>query len=303
MMTRWMLKGFAGGMNALPPGAARALGRSLGWVYGSVARYHRRDAREALQRSLPETSPAERRRILGRMYRNLGLNLVELCRLPSTSDAYLQQHIVWDGEANALDAFAMQKGALVLSAHMGNWDLLCTLGPRFGHPVTVITKEIKNKAINDYWMDIRSRFGLKFVPRHNSYRTCLTALRRHEVIAFVLDQNMIDTEGIFVDFFGRPACTTPGLAYLSAQSGAPVLPVFLLREGDDRHRLMILPMIEPPPDRKPETIRAYTQRYTRTIEDMVRKHPDQWIWIHRRWRTVPKPSPAAGSPPAESDPA
>jgi len=267
--------------------AALAVGRGLGWIYGSVIRYHRRDALQALERSLPDTTVAERRGILHRMYANLGMNVVETARLPYVTEAHLRETVDWEGEQHAWDVLAAGKGMLVLSSHMGNFDILCTIAPRFNYPTTIITKRIKNKAINDYWMEARARFGLKFVPAHNSYRTCLSALRKNEIIGFILDQNMIRDEGIFVNFFGRPACTTPGLAFMSAQSGAAVLPVFMLRLPGGRHLVKTLPPIAPPPDRKPETIATYTQLYTKVIEDMIRAHPDQWIWIHRRWRTTP----------------
>jgi KDO2-lipid IV(A) lauroyltransferase len=277
----------------LPPSAARAVGRFLGWIYGSVIRYHRRDARQALAVSLPDVSAPERAAILRRMYAHLGMNVVEITRLPHLSEPELATLIDWEDEHHAHEVLAAGKGLLVLSAHMGNWDLLCTLAPRFNYPTTIITKRIKNKGLNDYWMATRARFGLKFVPAHNSYRQCLSALRKNEIVGFILDQNMINTEGIFVDFFGRPACTTPGLAYMSAQSGAAVVPVFMLRQADGRHRLKVLPAIAPPPDRKPETIHAYTQRYTKVIEDVIRQNPDQWIWLHRRWRTKPPPAEQA----------
>ena len=289
-MLVWIIKAFSRLLSALPARAALVVGRGLGWLYGSVVRYHRRDAIEALERSLPATSPAERRGIVRRMYANLGMNAVEVARLGRVSEQDLLASMDWQSDDIARAVLAGGKGLLVLSAHTGNWDLLCSVAPRFGYPVTVITKRIKNKAVNDYWMNVRMRFGLKFVPAHQSYRLCLSALRKNEIVAFILDQNMIRDEGIFVEFFGRPACTTPGLAYMSAQSGAPVVPAFMLRKPDGRHQLCVLPVIPPPPDRKPETIHAYTQRYTRVIEDFVRQHPEQWIWIHRRWRTPPPPA-------------
>ncbi len=283
----WALRTISRFLAMLPLRWALALGRCMGWVFGSVIRYHRREAEEALARSLPELSAEERRRVIRRMYANLGMNLVEILRLPHADEAYFDQYVTRENEEHLRKALAGGKGVLVLTAHMGNWDLLCTLAPHFNYPTTIITKEIKNKALNEYWMTTRARFGLKFVPAHNSFRLCLAALRRNEIVGVILDQNMIDTEGIFVDFFGRPACTTPGLAYLSAQSGAPVVPVYMLREGG-RHVIRILPPVLPPPDRKPETIRVFTQQYTRLIEDMIRAHPAQWTWIHRRWRTQPR---------------
>jgi KDO2-lipid IV(A) lauroyltransferase len=273
---------------ALPLKQALALGSALGGFYGTVIRHHRRDAVEALQRSLPEKNGAERSLILNQVYRNLGMNAAEEMRMPSVSNAYLKDYILWDDESPIREVLSAGKGLLALTAHVGNFDLLCTIAPQFNYPTTIITKIIKNKAINDWWMAARSRFGLKFVPAHNSYRQCLGALRKNEIVAFILDQNMINTEGIFVDFFGKPACTSPGLAYMSAQSGAAVVPVFMIRLANGHHRVKVMTPIPPPPDRKPETISHYTQLYTKIIEDVIREYPDQWIWVHRRWRTVPK---------------
>lgn len=275
--------------------SALALGRGLGWIFGSVLRHRRKDAAEALRLSFPEKSGRERTDILNRMYKNLGMNLVEEFRLPSVTKTYLEGNILWENEAYSHSVLEGGKGLLVLSAHLGNFDLLCTFAPKFDFPTTVITKSIKNSTINQQWMEARSRFGLKFVPAHNSYRQCLSALRKNEIIAFVLDQNMIDTEGVFVDFFGRKACTSPGLAYMSAQSGAAVVPVFMIRLDNGRHLIKAFPPIPPPPDRRPETIHTYTQLYTRTIEDIIREYPDQWIWIHRRWKTVQKAQPVQQS--------
>lgn len=282
-----ILKGIAFAMGRLPLPTALAVGRGLGWIYGSVVRYHRRDALEALKRSFPEKSDSEIRDLARRMYANLGMNLMELFRLADPRSGYPGSLVETEGAEHMAAAQARGKGVIVLSAHVGNWDLLCTAAPTWGYPLTIITKVIKNKALNELWMEIRSRYGLKFVPAHNSYRACLSALRKNEIVGFVLDQNMIDKEGIFVDFFGKPACTSPGLAYMSAQSGAPVVPSFMVRKPKGRHLVKFLPLIEPPPDRKPETIRDYTQRYTKVIEDVVREYPDQWIWLHRRWKTQP----------------
>jgi KDO2-lipid IV(A) lauroyltransferase len=283
-----ILKTLSWFFSSLPLQSALSIGRGMGWIYGSLIRYHRQDAINALRDSLPEKSEKERRYILESMYRNLGMNIVEEFRLPHITEEELQRIIRWEGEQNARTVLAAGKGMIVLSAHVGNWDILCTIAPKFDFPATIITKNIKNESLNRFWMESRSRFGLKFVPAHNSYRQCLAALRKNEIVGFILDQNMINTEGIFVDFFGKPACTSPGLAYMAAQSGAAVVPVFIVRGDNGVHTVKMLPAIPPPPDRKPGTISDYTQRYTKVIESAVREHPDQWIWIHRRWRTKPQ---------------
>ncbi len=294
-MLQLILKGLTRFFAWLSLPTALALGRGLGWIYGSVIRHRRKEAAATIQRCLPEKNEQQRSAILQQMYLNLGMNVAEELRLPTVSKSYLEENILWEGDAHAHSVLTAGKGLLVLSAHLGNFDLLCAFAPKFDFPTTVITKNIKNSVLNKYWMDARSRFGLKFVPAHNSYRQCLSALRKNEIIAFVLDQNMIDTEGIFVDFFGKPACTSPGLAYMSAQSGAAVVPVFMIRLENGRHLIKASPPIPPPPDRKPETIHAYTQLYTKVIEDVIREHPDQWIWMHRRWKTIPKTTPAQQS--------
>ncbi len=274
-------------ISIVPLSWALAWGRGAGWFFGSIIRYHRRSAVEALTRSFPEKTPAEICRLVGRMYGNLGMNVIELFRLESLPDAQIRTLIQLEGEENIRAALEHHKGVIVLTAHIGSWDLLCTIAPRLGYPLTVISKDIKGKALNNYWMETRARFGLKFVPAHNAYRQCLAALKKNELVGFIMDQNMIRTEGVFVDFFGRPACTTPGLAFMSAQSRAPVIPVFMVRQEGGRHVAKILPALEPPADREPETIRRFTQECTRIIEQAVREHPDQWIWLHRRWRTKP----------------
>ncbi|MEI8139426.1 MAG: lysophospholipid acyltransferase family protein [bacterium] len=297
-MLHLILKGLTHFFAWLSLPGALTLGRGLGWFFGSVLRHRRKDASEALRRSFPEKTEQERNAIIDRMYQNLGMNLIEEFRLPSVTKTYLEENILWENEAYSHNVLTAGKGLLVLSAHLGNFDLLCTFAPKFNFPTTVITKSIKNVTLNKFWMDARSRFGLKFVPAHNSYRQCLSALRKNEIVAFVLDQNMIDTEGVFVDFFGKKACTSPGLAYMSAQSGAAVVPVFMIRLDNGRHLIKAFPAIPPPPDRKPETIHVFTQLYTKIIEDVIREYPDQWTWIHRRWKTTPK---AAFATPSSND--
>lgn len=283
-------------VSALPLPAALALGRGLGAVVAVAIRYHRRDAVEALRLAMPQATRSQRRRLVLKMYENLGMNVVETLRLEHIDDSELRKCIQWEGEEHMQPVLARGKGLLVLSAHMGHWDLLCTIAPRLNYPTTIITKNLRNTKLNDYWMSTRARFGLKFVPAHNSYRQCLSALRKNEIVGFILDQNMIRDEGVFVSFMGRPACTSPGLAYMSAQSGAAVVPVFMIRLAGGRHLIKVLPPIPPPPDRKPQTVLAYTQQYTKVIEDMVLQHPDQWIWIHRRWRTRPPDAEAVPVP-------
>ena len=272
----------------IPLSAALAIGSALGWFYGSVIRYHRRDALDALRRSCPEKNEQEIQSIINRMYKNLGMNQFELLRLAGGAIDETNDRITVVGKEIVDQALQRGKGVLIMSAHFGNWDFL----PMFSakkqrYPVTIISKEIKNKTINGIWMLMRKQVGVNIIPNHNSARAALRVLRRNELLGFILDQNRPRDAGIFVDFFGRPACTSPGLAILSAQTQAPVVPVFIHRTSDGNHLLQVFPMLEPPPDRETETIRKTTQEYTKIIEDQIRQHPEQWIWLHRRWKTRP----------------
>jgi len=271
----------------LPLSSALALGRFIGWVLGSVIRRRRGYVLHTLEMCLPEKTAAERASITDGMYRNLGVNTVEIARLAGGRTSDLDARMTVEGEEHVRQALAGGKGALILTAHLGNWDLLGMYTAKRGYPLTIISKVIKNEAINDLWMRLRKEFGVKIVPAHNSYRACLKVLKQNELLGFILDTNRPRDAGIFVDFFGRPASTTPGLAFMSAQSGAPVIPAFIHREGLDRHVIRVLPALPPPPDREEASIRQATQEYTRIVEEEIRRYPEQWLWIHKRWKTQP----------------
>lgn len=272
---------------ALPERLALRCGRGLGRVFGLLVPRNRTRALEALALSFPEKQAGERRAIMWRMFANLGENAVELIRWMGGRGPEIARRIRIDGAEHARGALAQGRGVVVLTAHIGNWDVM-GLWAASQWPLTIISKTIRNETLNAYWMRKREEFKVRIVPAHNSYRQCLGVLKRGECLGFILDQNMIRREGIFVEFFGRPACTTPGLAVLSAHAQAPVLPVFMVREADGGHCVQVLPPIPPPPDRTPASIADATQHYTKLVEDAIRRAPDQWIWMHRRWRTQPE---------------
>lgn len=272
---------------ALPLKAALGLGRSLGWMLGNVVRWRRTEAREALANAFPEQNTEWVEQVCNEMYANLGMNLIEMLRLLVRGPADLEGRVEVEGSENLELARRRDRGIIVLTAHLGNWDVLEIMAVETGLPLTVITKRIRNEGVNRVWQDSRRARGIRLVPAKESYRECLKALRRKELVGFMLDQNMIRDEGVFVEFFGRQACTTPGLAYMAAHSQAPILPVFSVRTGLGRHKIIVEPPLDPPDSRDEATILQATQQYTRIIEEVIREHPEQWIWVHRRWRTRP----------------
>lgn len=275
-------------LTALPLSVARAIGRGLGTAAYWLVRRHRKTNLAEMARCFPSESRAEHKQRLYRVYQGMAVNFIEVFRWIGGGADELDTQIHSHGLEYLEQAQARGRGVLVLTAHTGNWDLMGLWASR-RYKLTIISKDLRGAGVNRFWMEARARCGLKIVPAHNSYRACLSVLRRNEILGFILDQNMTRMEGIFVDFFGKPACTTAGLAFLAAHAQAPVVPVFMVREADGSHRLEMYPAFDPPPNREPETLREATQRYTSLIEDVIRRHPDQWIWMHRRWRTQPLP--------------
>jgi KDO2-lipid IV(A) lauroyltransferase len=295
-MLGWLAKVISRWLARLSRPAMLRLGTWIGWGFGRVVRLRRAEARAALHRSLPELSPAEVEATLDGMYRNLALNLLEILRMFGGATEELGALMTIEGEDVVRTALQRGRGAMILTAHLGNFDMLGMFASYRGYPLTVISKKIKNAAANQVWNSFRERFGINLLEAHNVARACLKALRANSLVGFLLDQNRPGDQGVYVQFFGRPACTTPGLAILASQAQAPVIPVFLSRRPDGTHLLQILPLIEPPPDREPATVLRYTQLYTTITEQAIRRHPEQWTWIHRRWKSQPRPGDPIATP-------
>lgn len=291
------LRGLTRFLSFLRLPTALALGRGLGDLAYLMARRHRATVLAEMRRCFPYDTLEEVQERLLRVYQHVGMNYAEVFRWIGGQAEELEKRVLVTGTEHLTAARARGKGVLVLTAHLGNWDLLGLWAAR-RHPLTIISKALREEGVNRFWMEARAASGLGIVPSRKSYRACLAVLKKNGLLGFILDQNALAHEGVFVDFFGKPACTSPGLAFLSAHSQAPVVPAFMHRKLDGTHRLEILPALDPPSDREPATLREATQRYTRAIEDVIRQHPEQWIWMHRRWRTVPPPgeqaAPAAG---------
>jgi KDO2-lipid IV(A) lauroyltransferase len=262
------------------------LARHWGWMVAHVFRIRRPYVLDALAASFPEKSIKERKAIYNQMCVQQMLTLMEVVRYVGGRDKEMRERMEVHGEELAREAYDRGKGVLVLIAHYGNYPLLALQVPSlFGYSLSIVAKTFKNKALNEIWWELQRRAGVNGIASHNAYRACVRALRKKELVGFMLDQNRPASQGVFVDFFGRPASTSPGLAFMAAQTGAPVLPVFMRRTPDGRHILTALPLLEPPPDRKAETLKACTAAYTHLIEEQITAHPEQWLWWHKRWKT------------------
>jgi KDO2-lipid IV(A) lauroyltransferase len=298
-----VLRAVQGAIAALPLRTALWMGRRLGELAYYVVYPRTRVALDQMAWAMPELSPSRRRTAILEMYRQFGQGGVEFFRLPRmVARGELDRFVTVEGEDLVHRAFAQGRGLLILTAHYGNFELLATFFAARGYQVNLVTRKLRNGILDRFWAEQRRRLRIRAIFKDQSLKEVIGRLRRNEAMGYVLDQNMGPGQGVFVDFFGRPACTLGVVAVLAKRFGSPVLPVFITRDPDDptRHRIVFESPLgfesrgggeaEGEPD---ADVRENTQRYTAVIERRVRERPDHWIWIHKRWKTRPPGSDEA----------
>jgi Kdo2-lipid IVA lauroyltransferase/acyltransferase len=280
---------------ALPLRLALRAGAWLGDVFYLLDARDRRVALFNLGIAFPEQPRREHRRILRASCRNLGRVAAEFCHLPHLDAGRLADVVHFADRARweHTIACAARAGAIILTAHFGNWELLAYAHGLLGHPITLVHRPMRNLVFDAAITAIRAGAGTRSLKKKAAAKDAIRVLKEHGILAIPSDQNQTHRFGVFVDFFGLPACTTPGAVRLSMLTGAPIVPVFLVREEEGpRHRIEVLPTVElvSTGDREAD-IRTNTQRCTAIIEDMIRRYPEQWIWFHKRWKTRPAGEP------------
>lgn len=279
----------------LPRRLALRVGALLGDLFYLLDRRDRRIALHNLTIAFPDKTPAEQRALLRASVRNLGRTGAEICHLRSLTPATVRDYVTIEDPARwqaALDR-AGERGTLILTGHFGNWELLAYAHGLLGHPITLVHRPMNNALVDRAITDMRERAGTISLPKKSAAKAALRALRKHQIVAIPADQNQTRRYGVFADLFGLPASTTPGPARLAMLSGAPVVPVFLVREGTgERHRIVVLPDVElvRSGDRDADVIEN-TRRCNAVFEQMLRRYPEQWIWFHKRWKTRPPGEP------------
>lgn len=273
-------------INLLPEKVALWIGRLLGKAMYYLDTEHRKVAFRNLDIAFgQEKSKEELRSIAKRSFENLGMMAMEFFRIPNLDIETFQKKVRVVGLEQALKVLDENRGALLLLGHFGNWELMALMSKVIERPIMVIAKPIKkNPWLYQWILKSREKIGLIVIPPRHATPRVLQALSENQIVGILFDQRGKRSQGIWVDFFGRKVPTTPGLAVMALRSGAPVIPVFMIREGWGRHRLFIkepLKLIRTGDFRN--DVEANTQLFNRTIESIVRQYPDQWLWIHRRW--------------------
>ena len=286
----------------LPDAAVRQLGALLGLAFYGLDRVHRRVAETNLATAFPKRSAEDRQRITRAMFVHFGRLLLELLKFSTLDPAGMRRRLEFEGRERAESAYAQGKGVLFVTGHFGFWEIHA-----IGHglelqPIGVLARALDNPYLNMLLEQVRGSSGNFVIYRQGAVRKVLRALAAGQGVAMLIDQHMHSPDAIYVDFFERPAATTSMLAALALRTGAPVVPVFALPVSGGRYRLIYEHAVPPPDQDSPDAVREFTQRCTDVLEMYVRRHPSQWLWMHRRWRDAPLPAETPGMfPSAKAD--
>ena len=228
--------------------------------------------------------------LVQRVYRHFGLLCIEMFRVPTISKEKFHRYFTYHGLDNLDNALALKQGIMSINGHLGNWEYTMSGITIKGYDVRPVVKAMKNVDNEHVYELLRGRKGVTSIPKRNSIKPIFKALKANASIGFVVDQNASTKEGVFVDFFGKKASTYSALYVLAKKTGATLVPVYSWRDEDLlHHHIKILPAIELEEisDDPQENLRHNTQRFVHIIEEAILEHPEQWIWMHRRWKHQP----------------
>jgi len=289
----WAVVTLARSLGRIPRGLARLLSGLLAVsVYCCLGRLRRVGVRN-LTMALPGLTEQERKRILRGVYRHLGWQLVEFCRMTRYTPENTRNWMRTEGLEHYMAAQARGKGVLVITGHLGAWELSSFYHSLMGHPMGMVIRRLDNRPLDEFVNGIRCLHGNRVLHKDDFARGLLRAMRDGDTVGILMDTNMTPPQGVFVEYFGRQACAASGLARVALKTGAAVLPGFMLWEPEERKYVLHFgPELTFARTGDAEAdIVAATQECTRAIESWVRRYPDQWLWIHRRWKTRPAGEP------------
>ncbi len=281
-------------LGAIPRPLSRAVGIVLAQTVYLLHSKLRRVGMRNLEIAFPDKSLAERKKILRGEFTSLGRQLAEVCMFPRYTRENVERIVVYEGFDNFETAQKRGKGVLYLTAHLGGWELSAFAHSLYGHPLGVVMRGMDNPYLDRLIQSLRTMHGNKATDKDNFVRGLLAAMKAGETVGILMDTNMTPPQGIFVDFFGVPACTATGLARIALRTDAAVVPGFTAwDESLGKYKLYFEPALQLVRSGNEERdIEANTALFTKVIETNVRRYPDQWLWVHRRWKTRPPGQPS-----------
>jgi KDO2-lipid IV(A) lauroyltransferase len=274
----------------LPRRLVLAVGRALGRLWGGLDARHLRIASDNLRQAFPEWSEERVLATARRVYAHFGAVILDLLWMAGRPAEELLALADLEGVEHLQQARAAGRGVVSPSGHLGNWEIQAAASvPKVGN-VAMIARALDNPALDAMLNELRTSTGNTVIYKQKALAQVMRTIRGGGIVAILIDQNMQPKDGIFVRFFGRPACTTTVAAALALKTGCAIVPVRCLLQPNGRYRMVYGPPVEwPRTGRQDEDIAALTQHLTSIIEGWVRETPEQWLWLHRRWKTAPSP--------------
>jgi KDO2-lipid IV(A) lauroyltransferase len=275
--------GFERVIRLVPHSMARSIGRLLGRLLYFCLRSRREIALRNLAQAFPEVSPSKRRIYAQNSFAGMASTFTDSISSARFDAVELCGRVTLEGWEYLGQAEESNKGIVILSAHLGAWEIIGPVIALYKGPMTVVGRHLDNPFLNRIVTRYRSRFGNTTVGKRGAARAMLRSLREKGRTAILIDQRVQPKEGIRVPFFDRSASTSPILARLSLKTGAPVVPIFAFAEPQGRYKVKVLPPIHPESD-SDDPVYTLTRRYMHILEDLIRKDPGQWLWLHNRWK-------------------
>jgi KDO2-lipid IV(A) lauroyltransferase len=270
-------------------------GRMLGALVAALDTKHRNIAKDNLRRSFPDWTEAQVDRTARGVWVHFGGVMFDLVRILARGPAIVDALVTIEGREHAERAHRSPHGVVLITGHFGNWETHGIVHAKHFGSIGVIARPLDNPRLNAAMTALRESAGNEVIEKEHAMIRSMRRLKAAQGVAFVVDQNVQEKEGIFVNFFGREACTTPFAARLALKTGAMVLPCRAVMTGDLRYRVIYDPPIDPSTfGTGDEAVRSLTQAMMNTTEGWIRANPDQWLWMHRRWHTQ-RSSPGTAS--------
>lgn len=285
ILIAWLGRGISFLLFYSPSSLRRALGNFLAFLWFDVFRIRRSVVIDNLHIAFPNMSEAERVKLGRKSLQTLGLNLVEYSYLPWLNKANYHRYFVFENIGLLKETLGRGKGALLMTAHLGHGDLACAALSLEGIPMIMVSKFFKLKWLNNMWFGMRERLGTRFIPPRDSSYQLLRGLKSGSAVVIPLDQFTGPPIGVRTTFFGKETGTAAGLAVMAERSGAPVLAVYTYRDAKGRHVIRFVREMPVAKGRDSESVQKVTQTFNDELEKFIKLHPDQWMWIHRRWKT------------------
>jgi KDO2-lipid IV(A) lauroyltransferase len=288
------LWGLVRAMGMLPRPLARGLGIALAQLVYLAHPKLRRVGMRNLELAFPEKSRAERKKILRKVFTGMGRQLAEFCLFPKYTKDNIKEIAIHDGFENFDAARQRGKGVLLLTGHFGGWEVGSFAHSVYGFPIKIVVRDLDNPLIDDLVRRYRTLHGNSTFDNREFARSLLSSMRAGDTVGILMDTNMTPPQGVFVDYFGIPACTASGLARVALKTDAAVIPAFTIwDEALKRYRIRFEPALRliRTGDSEADAI-ANTALFTQALEKCARRYPEQWLWVHRRWKTRPPGQPA-----------